>query len=199
MAAAGEIDLQFMQRAIDAGRRALGRAWPNPAVGCVVVADGKLVAEGWTGAGGRPHAEEQALAAAGALARGADAYVTLEPCCTRSTGGPACSTLLIEAGVRRVVVACEDPTPNAGGGGLRRLRDAGVEVQVGLLCEEAAMLSAGFVHRITTGRPVLEVAAGPDGFDAELQIRRGETLDQALLRYGREGVTRLWTRAARAP
>ena len=128
-------DDSHMRAAVEAARINLGRTAPNPVVGCVVVRDGKIVGEGATAVGGRPHAEDQALLQAGELARGATAFVTLEPCGARSSGGVACSDLLIAAGVVRVVVACEDPSPFASGRGSERLTAAGVLVETGLLSE----------------------------------------------------------------
>lgn len=125
-----------MQRAIDVARANVGRTAPNPCVGCVIVKDGEVVAETCTAEGGRPHAEEQALADVDA--RGATAYVTLEPCGARSAGGLSCSERLVEASVARVVVACEDASPYASGQGAERLRAAGISVEIGLLAEEAA-------------------------------------------------------------
>jgi diaminohydroxyphosphoribosylaminopyrimidine deaminase/5-amino-6-(5-phosphoribosylamino)uracil reductase len=113
-------------------------------VGCVVVRDGVVVGEGATGDGGRPHAEEQALAAAGAGARGAVAYVTLEPCGQRSAGGTSCAERLAQAGVARTVFACDDPSRFADGAGAARLRAAGVIVEAGLLAEEAQALYAAY-------------------------------------------------------
>ena len=129
-------DEAFMRAAIAAAKVNLGKTAPNPVVGCVLVRDGVILASGATAPGGRPHAEDQALKAAGD-ARGATAYVTLEPCGARSSGGTPCSQLLVEAGVTRVVVACDDPSPFAAGRGSERLRAAGVAVEVGLLAEEA--------------------------------------------------------------
>jgi diaminohydroxyphosphoribosylaminopyrimidine deaminase/5-amino-6-(5-phosphoribosylamino)uracil reductase len=129
-------DEAFMRAAIAAAKVNLGKTAPNPVVGCVLVRDGVILASGATAPGGRPHAEDQALKAAGD-ARGATAYVTLEPCGARSSGGTPCSQLLVEAGVTRVVVACDDPSPFAAGRGAERLRAAGVAVEVGLLAEEA--------------------------------------------------------------
>ena len=129
-------DLEFMQRAIEVARANVGRTAPNPCVGCVIVRDGEVIAEARTAEGGRPHAEEQALA--GIDARGATAYVTLEPCGARSAGGASCSERLIEAGVSRVVFACEDASPYAAGQGAERLRAAGIVVEIGLLAREAA-------------------------------------------------------------
>lgn len=129
-------DEAFMRAAIAAAKANLGKTAPNPVVGCVLVRDGAILATGATAPGGRPHAEDQALQAAGE-ARGATAYVTLEPCGARSSGGTPCSQLLVEAGVTRVVVACDDPSPFAAGRGSERLLAAGVAVEVGLLAEEA--------------------------------------------------------------
>lgn len=131
-------EARFMRRAIAAARPRVGLTAPNPAVGCVLVRDGVVIAEAATAPGGRPHAEEQALARAGQGARGADAYVTLEPCGARSTGGPSCAERLIGAGVVRVVAACADASPYASGRGLARLRAAGVIVETGLLADEAS-------------------------------------------------------------
>ena len=129
-------DIEHMQRAIEVARTNVGRTAPNPCVGCVIVRDGEVIAEARTAQGGRPHAEEQALE--GADARGATAYVTLEPCGARSAGGLSCSERLIDAGVSRVVVACEDASPYASGQGAERLRAAGITVETGLLADEAA-------------------------------------------------------------
>lgn len=135
-------DAEWMRRAIAVARRNHGLTAPNPSVGCVLVKDGVVLAEAATAPGGRPHAEEQALAAAGEAARGASAYVTLEPCGERSGGSKSCALLLAEAGVARVLVACEDPSPYASGRGLERLRAAGLPVRSGLLAEDAADLYA---------------------------------------------------------
>lgn len=131
-------DLDFMRRAIDVAQPNVGLTEPNPCVGCVIVLDGKVLAEAVTAPSGRPHAEEQALEALGGKAPGATAYVTLEPCAERSAGGVACSLRLVQAGVARVVYACEDASPFASGGGSERLRAAGVQVESGLLAAEAA-------------------------------------------------------------
>lgn len=124
-----------MRRAIEVARTNLGKTAPNPVVGCVIVRDGVVLGEAATAAGGRPHAEEQALQ--GLDARGATAYVTLEPCGERSSGADSCSLLLAKAGVARVVVACEDPSPFASGQGAERLAAAGITVETGLLADEA--------------------------------------------------------------
>jgi diaminohydroxyphosphoribosylaminopyrimidine deaminase / 5-amino-6-(5-phosphoribosylamino)uracil reductase len=130
----------LMRRAIALAEANLGLTKPNPSVGCVIARDGQIVAEAATAPGGRPHAEEQALAAAGPAARDAVAYVTLEPCGARSAGGPSCAELLIAAGVKRVVVACEDASPYASGQGAETLQRAGVTIELGFLAEEAGRL-----------------------------------------------------------
>lgn len=128
-------DTDFMRRAIAVALTNLGKTAPNPVVGCVVVKDGQILAEAATAPGGRPHAEEQALVDIDA--RGATAYVTLEPCGARSSGAASCSQRLIAAGVTRVVYACEDPSPLASGQGSERLAAAGVAVERGLLSQQA--------------------------------------------------------------
>lgn len=135
-------DEAWMRRAIALARAHVGRTGDNPSVGCVIVRDGAVVGEGVTGVGGRPHAEEQALVQAGGRARGATAYVTLEPCGERSSGAASCSERLVAAGVARVVVATTDASVRADGRGLQRLRDAGVPVALGLLHAEAEPLYA---------------------------------------------------------
>jgi diaminohydroxyphosphoribosylaminopyrimidine deaminase/5-amino-6-(5-phosphoribosylamino)uracil reductase len=137
-------DEDFMRRAIALARARVGLTGENPAVGCVIVRDGVVVGEGATGEGGRPHGEEAALAAAGAAARGATAYVTLEPCARRSSGAASCSERLAAAGLVRVVIACEDPSVFAAGAGTRRLSAAGIATDRGLLQAEAAPLYAAY-------------------------------------------------------
>ncbi|TPE50495.1 bifunctional diaminohydroxyphosphoribosylaminopyrimidine deaminase/5-amino-6-(5-phosphoribosylamino)uracil reductase RibD [Amaricoccus solimangrovi] len=160
-----DLDAGFMRAAIGLGARALGRVWPNPAVGCVIVSPaGEVVGRGFTQDGGRPHAEAIALAQAGERARGATAYVTLEPCAHVGRAGP-CSQALIAAGVARVVVPMEDPDPRVDGKGLAALRAAGVAVETGCLAEEAEALNRGFLRRVRTGRPMLtlKIATSIDG------------------------------------
>ena len=140
-------DEEHMRRAIALAARQVGRTGENPAVGCVIVKGGAVIGEGATGDGGRPHAEEIALGAAGEAARAAVAYVTLEPCAERSSGGLSCSQRLVAAGVARVVVACDDASVLAGGLGARRLRDSGVIVEMGLLKDEALTLYEGYAPR----------------------------------------------------
>lgn len=137
-------DETFMRRAIQLAAANVGKTGENPSVGCVLVKGDVVIAEAATAEGGRPHAEEQALAAAGAAAKGATAYVTLEPCGARSTGHASCSERLAQAGVARVVIACDDASKFAAGQGAARLRAAGVAVETGLLATEAAALYAGY-------------------------------------------------------
>ena len=153
-----------MTAALALASRNLGSTWPNPSVGCVIVRDGVVVGRGVTGPGGRPHGEAVALDMAGGRARGATVYVALEPCAHRRNGS-SCSDSLVHAGVERVVVAMTDPDPRTSGRGIMRLREAGIDVDVGALAHEARDLHAGFTSRITTGRPLvtLKVAASLDG------------------------------------
>lgn len=157
-------DLHHMRAALALARRGLGNAWPNPAVGCVLVRAGEVVGRGWTQPGGRPHAETEALRRAGAKARGATAYVTLEPCSHHGRTPPCCDALEA-AGVARVVVAMRDPDPRVNGRGLERLRAAGILVEEGLCGAEARALNAGFFRRIEAGMPVvtLKLASTLDG------------------------------------
>jgi diaminohydroxyphosphoribosylaminopyrimidine deaminase / 5-amino-6-(5-phosphoribosylamino)uracil reductase len=136
-------DAALMRRAIALARARLGATGDNPAVGCVIARNGRVVAEAATAPGGRPHAEEQALALAGEAARGASAFVSLEPCAERSSGAPSCAERLAAAGVSRVVFACANDHPLSAGGGPARLRAAGVAVEAGLLADEARPLYAG--------------------------------------------------------
>ncbi len=154
-----------MHHALALAERALGRAAPNPAVGCVIVSpDGIILGRGWTAPGGRPHAETQALAQAGAAARGATAYVTLEPCAHHGET-PPCAAALIEAGVARVVAAVDDPDPRVSGKGFAMLREAGIAVAVGIGAKEAAEQNAGFFKHIHQRRPLvtLKIAQSIDG------------------------------------
>lgn len=137
----------FMQRALALAAACVGRTGENPAVGCAIVRGDAIVGEGATAAGGRPHAEQIALAQAGGRARGAAVYLTLEPCARRSTGEAACADLLIAAGVARVVIAAADPHPFAAGAGVERLRAAGIAVELGLMQAEASALNAEFLAR----------------------------------------------------
>jgi len=160
----GGDDARFMALAIALGARGLGQVWPNPAVGCVIVRDGVILGRGWTQPGGRPHAEAMALGRAGAAARGATAYVSLEPC-AHVGKTPPCAEALLAAGVARVVTALEDPDPRVAGRGHAILRAAGVAVTEGVLAERARAVQAGFLSRVTRGRPMvtLKLATSLDG------------------------------------
>jgi diaminohydroxyphosphoribosylaminopyrimidine deaminase/5-amino-6-(5-phosphoribosylamino)uracil reductase len=157
-------DLLHMRAALALARRGLGNAWPNPAVGCVLVKEGRVIGRGWTQPGGRPHAETEALRRAGDAARGATAYVTLEPCSHHGRTPPCCEALA-GAGIARVVMAMRDPDPRVNGRGLAMLRGAGIAVEEGLLEAEARALNAGFFRRIQAGMPVvtLKLASTLDG------------------------------------
>ena len=160
----GEAPRAHMARALELAALGMNTTTPNPRVGCVLVREGVVVGEGWHARAGEPHAEALALAAAGPAARGATAYVTLEPC-SHHGRTPPCADALVAAGVTRVVAAMEDPNPQVCGRGLARLREAGVETACGLLADEARELNAGFVARMTRGRPWLRLkaAASLDG------------------------------------
>jgi diaminohydroxyphosphoribosylaminopyrimidine deaminase/5-amino-6-(5-phosphoribosylamino)uracil reductase len=157
-------DQQYMKTALALARRGLGTTSPNPTVGCVIVKEGRVVGRGWTQPGGRPHGETEALARAGAEARGATAYVSLEPCCHWGKT-PPCTDALIAAGIRRVVLPIEDPDPRVSGQGIARLREAGIAVETGLCAAEASEINAGFFLRLREGRPLvtLKLAATLDG------------------------------------
>ena len=153
-----------MALALTLGRRGLGRTWPNPAVGAVIVKNGVIVGRGWTQAGGRPHAEVEALRRAGEAARGATLYVTLEPC-SHHGKSPPCADAIIAADVARVVSALEDPNPKVAGEGHARLAAAGIGVDVGIGAEEARHDHAGHIRRVRDGRPhvTLKLAISADG------------------------------------
>ncbi len=157
-------DHEYMARALRLAERGLYTTDPNPRVGCVIVAGGRIVGEGWHERAGEPHAEVHALRAAGAAARGATAYVTLEPCAHHGRTAP-CTEALVTAGVARVVAALPDPNPSVAGGGMPQLAAAGIETATGLLAAPAEALNAGFLRRVRGGRPWLRVklAASLDG------------------------------------
>jgi diaminohydroxyphosphoribosylaminopyrimidine deaminase/5-amino-6-(5-phosphoribosylamino)uracil reductase len=186
-------DERFMRRAIASARVTLGYTWPNPAVGCVIAKDNEIVAEAVTAPGGRPHAEEQALDLAGAKARAATVYVTLEPCGERTNGAASCSLRLEQAGVAKVVIAAENPEPLSAGRGVERLKAHGVPVQIGFLAEEAEPLYRAFRHKLLTGLPLVEAASSGEGFDAAFEVQAGEGPRAALERLGKAGYTRLWS------
>lgn len=162
-------DTQFMKHALALAARGLGRVAPNPAVGCVIVREDevggpRIVGRGWTQPGGRPHAEVKALHRAGSLAKGATAYVSLEPCAHRGRTGP-CATALIEAGIARVVGALADPNPEVSGRGFAMLQAKGIEVTENVCTAEARHLNEGFFLTMTDGRPLvtLKIASSLDG------------------------------------
>jgi diaminohydroxyphosphoribosylaminopyrimidine deaminase/5-amino-6-(5-phosphoribosylamino)uracil reductase len=161
-------DARFMALARALGRRGLGRTWPNPAVGAVVVRDDGagpvIVGRGWTQPGGRPHAETEALRRAGDAARGATLYVTLEPCSHHGQTAP-CADAIISAGIARVVSALEDPNPQVAGAGHRRLVESGIAVEIGTGADEARRAHAGHIRRVRDGRPhvTLKLAVSADG------------------------------------
>lgn len=166
-------DNNHMRHALAIGARGLGRVWPNPAVGCVIVNGGRIVGRGWTQDGGRPHGETVALAQAGAQAKGATVYVTLEPC-SHHGKTPPCVDALIAASVKRVVIATGDPDPQVNGQGIERLRAAGIEISTGVLEAEAKIAHRGFFSRITKSRPMvtLKLAAS---FDGRIATQSGES------------------------
>ncbi|HQT72519.1 MAG TPA: bifunctional diaminohydroxyphosphoribosylaminopyrimidine deaminase/5-amino-6-(5-phosphoribosylamino)uracil reductase RibD, partial [Acidiphilium sp.] len=166
-------DLAPMRSALALARRGLGETAPNPSVGCVILRDGVVVGRGRTAPGGRPHAETEALAMAGEAARGATAYVTLEPCAHHGRT-PPCADALIAAGIARVVIAMADPDPRTDGAGIARLRAAGIEVVEGVGAAEAAEINAGFTLRLRAGRPLvtLKLATSLDG---QIATRTGES------------------------
>ena len=150
------LDTHYMARAIELARNGLYTTHPNPRVGCVIVRDGQIVGEGWHVRTGEPHAEVHALRAAGELARGATAYVTLEPC-SHHGRTPPCAEGLVTAGVARVVAAMQDPNPEVAGRGLKRLTDAGIDVRCGVLETQARALNQGFLKRMEHGLPFVRV------------------------------------------
>ena len=166
-------DLRFMRIALGLARRGLGRSWPNPTVGCVIVKDGVVVGRGWTQPGGRPHAETEALGRAGAAARGATAYVTLEPCAHHGKT-PPCVEALIAAQVGRVVVALGDPDPRVDGKGIARLKSAGIAVELGVGEAEAADLNRGFMLRVAENRPLVTLKLATT-LDGRIATQHGES------------------------
>jgi diaminohydroxyphosphoribosylaminopyrimidine deaminase/5-amino-6-(5-phosphoribosylamino)uracil reductase len=159
-----ETDRWHMRAALGLARRGLGQVAPNPAVGCVIVAEGHVVGRGFTQPGGRPHAETEALREAGGRARGATAYVTLEPC-SHHGKTPPCADALVAAGIGRAVVAVTDPDPRVSGRGIERLREAGIAVTEGVCEAEAREVNEGFFRKVADGRPMvtLKVATSLDG------------------------------------
>ena len=186
-------DRRHMVRALELAARGLNTTHPNPRVGCVIASGAGVIAEGWHERAGGPHAEAAALAKAGDAARGATAYVTLEPCC-HSGRTPPCTSSLIAAGVGRVVYAATDPNPRVNGGGEQVLRAAGIEVSGGLLAAASERLNAGFMLRMRRGRPLVrtKIAASLDGRTA-LADGRSQWLTCAA---AREDVQRWRARSA---
>jgi diaminohydroxyphosphoribosylaminopyrimidine deaminase / 5-amino-6-(5-phosphoribosylamino)uracil reductase len=168
-----DIDAQMMQRALALATRGLFTSKPNPRVGCVLLKQDEVVGEGWHERAGEAHAEVHALRAAGEAARGATAYVTLEPCAHQGRTGP-CADALIAAGVSRVVLAMRDPNPLVNGQGTARLRAAGIEVLEGVCRQEAMDLNAGFVSRMQRGRPLLRAKIAMS-LDARIALASGES------------------------
>ena len=167
-------DSAHMARALQLAARGRYSAHPNPMVGCVIVRDGEVVGEGWHRKAGEPHAEIHALQEAGERARGATAYVSLEPCAHQGKT-PPCAEALVDAGVARVVSAMEDPFAEVAGRGLQRLQEAGIVTDVGLMRDAAEALNAGFISRVRRGRPRvrLKVAASLDGGTVKLSSHAG--------------------------
>ena len=168
-----DTDYAWMSQALHLAEHGIYTTSPNPRVGCVIVKHGRIVGEGWHECAGGPHAEVHALREAGTLARDAEAYITLEPC-SHYGRTPPCTQALIEAGVRRVVIAMQDPNPRVNGEGIRQLRAAGIDVKSGLLSTEAQALNIGFVTRMQLGRPWvrMKIAASLDGKTA---LRNGQS------------------------
>ena len=187
-----DFDQAMMRRALALAEKGLFSATPNPRVGCVLAQGERIVGEGWHEKAGAPHAEANALAAAGAAARGATAYVNLEPCAHHGRT-PPCADALVAAGVARVVAAMRDPNPEAGGGGAR-LAAAGVRFEHGLLEDEARELNIGFVSRVTRGRPWvrMKLAATLDGRTA---LANGEE----PVDHRRRGAAKTASAGARGP
>lgn len=183
-------DNRFMDSALALARSQLGRTAPNPAVGCVLVRGGRIVGYGATADGGRPHAERQALAQAGDMARASRAYVTLEPCAFHGQT-PPCVDALIEAGIDSVVIACADEHPKVSGRGIALLQQAGIRVETGLRRAEAEPLYQGFFHRIRTGQPKVYLDVNPARYDAVLNLAPAARLNEALEQLGDAGMNRV--------
>lgn len=162
-----------MLAALGLARRGLGNVWPNPSVGCILAHGTRVVGRGWTQPGGRPHAETEALRRAGAQARGATAYVSLEPCSHHGRTPPCCDAL-VDAGIRRAVIAAIDTDPRVSGSGIERLKAAGVEVSVGTCELEALELNAGFFMRVKAGRPLLTLKTATS-LDGRIGTAAGES------------------------
>jgi diaminohydroxyphosphoribosylaminopyrimidine deaminase/5-amino-6-(5-phosphoribosylamino)uracil reductase len=179
-----------MDVALSLAYQALGSTAPNPAVGCVIVKNGRILGAAATAKGGRPHAEPQALEMAGAEAAGATAYVTLEPCAHHGVT-PPCADTLVAARVSEVVIACLDPFHKVNGRGVDTLKGAGIAVVTGVREAEAEQLNAGFFSLLRTGTPLLERDPRPALYDADLPVGAEEDLTAALQAAGKAGMTRL--------
>ena len=169
--AAHDADSQWMRRALDLARRGQGFVEPNPMVGCVIVRDGQIVGEGCHAQFGGPHAEIEALLAAGQEARGATLYVTLEPCCHYGKT-PPCTEAIVPAGIKRVVAAMRDPYAKVAGGGFKQLEAAGITVEVGLMEAEARELNAPYLKLVQTGKPWV-IAKWAMTLDGKIATRSG--------------------------
>jgi len=167
------LDEQFMQRALELAARGQGSVEPNPMVGCVIVQDGRIVGEGWHERFGGPHAEVNAIGATGERTRGATMYVTLEPCCHQGKT-PPCSPAVIQSGVKRVVIAQRDPHARVDGGGLKELREAGLEVELGILEQQAKWLTAPYLKLIEKGHPWV-IAKWAMSLDGKIATSTGDS------------------------
>ncbi|MDG2243787.1 MAG: bifunctional diaminohydroxyphosphoribosylaminopyrimidine deaminase/5-amino-6-(5-phosphoribosylamino)uracil reductase RibD [Rhodospirillaceae bacterium] len=178
-------DRGYMKNALALASRGLGNTAPNPNVGCVIVKENVIVGRGWTQPGGRPHAETEALMRAGALARGATAYVTLEPCCHEGQTGP-CTEALITAGIARAVIATLDPDDRVSGNGVAALKDAGIEVFIGLLEDDAVASMIGYRKRTETGLPFIALKSA-SSLDGRIALASGTSqwiTGEGARRYG---------------
>ncbi|MFT6460737.1 bifunctional diaminohydroxyphosphoribosylaminopyrimidine deaminase/5-amino-6-(5-phosphoribosylamino)uracil reductase RibD [Maricaulis maris] len=183
-------DARYMDLAVALARAQQGRTAPNPAVGCVLVRDGRIIATGATQDGGRPHAERVALDAAGAEAAGATAYVTLEPCAHHGQT-PPCADGLVQAGIERAVIACGDRFEQVSGRGLAILAAAGMTVETGLRETDATSLYAGFFSRLASGLPQIMPDARARGYDGELTARSLDEAKVQIRTFAEAGMNRI--------
>ena len=183
-------DVRFMGTALAMAWSQLGRTAPNPAVGCVLVHDGQVIATGATADGGRPHAERQALDNAGKRAAGCTAYVTLEPCAFQGQT-PPCANALIKAGIVRVVIATIDRHPQVSGRGVQMLRDAGIDVETSICSDRSDPIYDGFFHRIETGHPAIYRDDNPATYDFTLTTTDEVCPEKLLERLGKRGFNRV--------
>ncbi|WP_300528092.1 bifunctional diaminohydroxyphosphoribosylaminopyrimidine deaminase/5-amino-6-(5-phosphoribosylamino)uracil reductase RibD [Maricaulis sp.] len=183
-------DLRLMSLALAQAWAQLGRTTPNPSVGCVLAQGDRIIATGATADRGRPHAERVALDKAGAQARGATAYVTLEPCAHHGQT-PPCAEALVEAGVARVVIACHDHDPRVSGKGVGILQSAGIETVDGFLADLGEPLYSAFFHRLKTGRASLFLDRRTLTYEATATSRSLKALDQELTALGEKGISRV--------